>query len=299
MIMERETDESPQEAFGDDGPPPQQEMSIQPNDHSPIIDASIEYATSIGALPPPQEFRVHETTDDDDEAGSMPALRPDWEKQPSPLLQDEHQAKRCSRESQILILIVALLMLPLGITAAVVVSRRNQNQNQNQLPLDDSSSVGTTSLWKPEERLGEIKAILSTVGVSDPLTFLEPTSPQARALDWLVYEDTLLTPNDAPDVIVQRYVAILFAYAGNAELWRGVEPWFELTGSHECSFPGLDCNPDNNHIDSIQLLRRRVSGTIPEEIGLLTDLKILVLGMNHLEGSFPDSMFQKLTKLRK
>jgi hypothetical protein len=258
--------------------------SPPPNTNDAIIDAEIEYVSpqEPGDLPA-QEVTIH--PNDQGEVANSPAL-PERERAPSPLLQEE-QTPRWSRGSLIIVLLGVLLVLSVVITTAVVVGQKKKNEDQLN---------ANANHWDPETRMYEIKAMLSAEA-SDPSSFLEPRSSQARALDWLVYEDTLLTSAQAPNLF-QRYALIVFAFATNAELWRAVDPWYELTGSHECSFIGVDCNLDEQVI-SIDLHLKRVSGTLPEEIGLLTELAYLLLGINYLEGSIPDSMFQKLTKLGK
>ena len=78
----------------------------------------------------------------------------------------------------------------------------------------------------PDERAAEIRELLSAV--SDPALFDDPTTPQARALDWIANEDALeppLCPNaigegcalnsrfGSANPLVQRYVLAVFYYA--------------------------------------------------------------------------------------
>ena len=81
----------------------------------------------------------------------------------------------------------------------------------------------------PEERANEIRELLSTV--SDPATFNDPSTPQARALDWITNDDAI-EPVLCPNVIgegcsrggninpmVQRYVMAVFYFAAGGGSW--------------------------------------------------------------------------------
>jgi hypothetical protein len=188
-----------------------------------------------------------------------------------------------------------LVTIPITLAAlciiGIFVARTSDGNEDNEV----STSSASENDWDLATRAYELESMLSTV--SDPSSFLDSVSPQARALHWMVYEDALLTSADDLNLF-QRYAIILFAFTTNAELWRVAEPWYKLTGSHECSFEGVDCDLDKQ-VTKIDLWIRKISGTLPEEIGLLTELTFLRLGNNFIEGTIPDSLFMKLTKLRK
>lgn len=81
----------------------------------------------------------------------------------------------------------------------------------------------------PDARFDEIRALLS--GVSDPALFDDPTTPQARALDWLANADAIepvlcpgasgagCTRNGGVHPLVQRYVLATFYFATEGDAW--------------------------------------------------------------------------------
>jgi hypothetical protein len=199
--------------------------------------------------------------------------------------------RRCLLKG-VLVLSVLLLLVLIGVVTDVFMDKKNDMGDE------DAATAVSSSTWDPKTRLYEIKSALSRV--SDPSRFLEPVSHQTRALDWLVYQDTVLQSVDDSNLL-QRYALILFAFATNAELWRAVEPWYEFPNFHECDdsfFVGIDCNKDHEVV-AIDMFLRKLSGTLPEELGLLTELTSLQLSRNFLEGPIPESVYSKLTKLGK
>jgi hypothetical protein len=238
---------------------------VQPNGDVDEDNGRIIYIEDL----PPYQSRRHITVRNP----SAPVRFEDWS---------------CKRLCMFWTALCAIQVLVLG-SLVIFVMRSKTNGSE------DNEVTSGADDWDLETRAYELKSMLSKV--SAPSSFLDSVSPQARALDWLVYEDTLLASAD-DDNLFQRYAVLLFAFAANAELWRVAEPWYELTGSHECTFEGVDCDLDKQ-VTTIDLPLRKISGTLPEELGLLTGLSYLGLGQNLLEGTIPDSLFMKLTKLRK
>lgn len=61
--------------------------------------------------------------------------------------------------------------------------------------------------------------------------------------------------------------------------------------SDHCSWDGVICNAVGNAM-VLLLGGMDLEGTIPTELGLLSDLRYLDMGHNHLHGSLPESLFQ-------
>jgi hypothetical protein len=149
----------------------------------------------------------------------------------------------------------------------------------------------------PQGRLVEIKAEL--VHISGSSVFVDPLSPQSQALDWLGYEDRIILKSDAPN-LYQRYALLVIVFATNGQRWRGLkyDSWDIMYDTHECDFESIITCNDLQQIVILDLWDRRMIGRLPEEIGLLTHLTRLELGLNLLEGSVPEAVFH-LTDLRK
>ena len=165
----------------------------------------------------------------------------------------------------------------------------------NKSSSDDNGGLAPTREWESSARLAEMRVVFEEV--SSPMDFLNPLSPQSQALDWLVYKDTLLTSINDPNLF-QRYLLLVMAFGNNGGGWRGIAPWDQFYGDHECDvFAGIDCNEDNEvvHLD---MHNRRMTGSIPNELGILTSLTKLQFGNNDLVGTIPTSLYQ-LTNLGK
>ncbi|KAL3799057.1 hypothetical protein ACHAW5_004062 [Stephanodiscus triporus] len=95
--------------------------------------------------------------------------------------------------------------------------------------LSPSASPTQPCNLSPDARTAQIRELMSTI--SDPVLFDDPTTPQARALEWITNEDTIvptLCPNndglgctnDGVNPMVQRYVLATFYFATNGDDWN-------------------------------------------------------------------------------
>lgn len=138
-----------------------------------------------------------------------------------------------------------------------------------------------------------------------------PDSAQSKALQWILYEDSMgLCPQDEK-ALTQRYVMAVFYYAMNGDDWKECSQNSSscldnavfkqqrnnfLSGTRECSWGGLECNK-KQCIIAIMKQNQQMTGSIPSELGHLTCLKILDMDDNSIQGTIPD-MFTNLTNLR-
>ena len=128
------------------------------------------------------------------------------------------------------------------------------------------------------EYIEAITNIISEVSSLDSLS--DETSPQSRALDWMLFDDKYQVCPDvgsAPpcDHVIQRYVAALFYFSTNGDKWNQcgrdgtlcspeTSTWMNdpidtihsdsqwLSNTDECLWGGLACRKDNFCIDRIQ-----------------------------------------------
>ena len=143
---------------------------------------------------------------------------------------------------------------------------------------------------------------------------LEPTSAQARALEWLAFEDEPLfdpatfDPNNQDhyrDVVSQRYALVVWYFdQGGPTVWKTLnrEPssgWIKFgAGIHECDWRGVDCDYGDNASSSggtvvgLRLLPSLglllTGSSLSTELGLLTGLRRLNLSEQRLRGKIPD-----------
>ena len=146
--------------------------------------------------------------------------------------------------------------------------------------------------------------------VSDPTLLLDPSSPQGKAINWLVYEDTaLLCPNEqygCPNRLEQRYALAVTYFSTGGDQWSkckrsdencGTEIPFKsknetnfLSGNHECTWAGIDCLELSNCVNDINFENNNIVGTIPTEISALVHLERWAMEQGGLSSTIPSSI---------
>ena len=107
-------------------------------------------------------------------------------------------------------------------------------------------SIGTAfpSITPSTAAPSQAVSIMSKIQlVSDPAALADPTSPQARAVDWILNTDqTGLTAN-SPN-LYQRYALATLYFGLDGSNWD--TPWDADTATeNECTWFGIDCNADD------------------------------------------------------
>ena len=124
-------------------------------------------------------------------------------------------------------------------------------------------------------------------------TMTIPESPQFKAVSWMSTFDDV-DPGEYEEAFTQRYVMTVFYLSTTGEDFLDQENWLnpEL---HECDWSsGISCVTDITNrlvVVGLDLTRNGVSGTIPIEFGLLSDMNIIRLPKNRITGSIPQSLF--------
>jgi len=200
-------------------------------------------------------------------------------------------------EITIIAIMCVLLVSACAVVAVFVRSAAMDTRQSSPMPdidadLSDNSNSG---LDAPdfEERLAAFRSVLDTI--SHPSAFLKSSSPQSRAQDFIVYQDYEVLPTASHPNVKQRYILMVLAFACGGELWSGTQPWYEKIGVSECDFSAIGCS--NGEVVKLSLSSTNLSGSLPREIGFLTALTSLDLGMNNLSGTVPISLY-RLTNLR-
>ena len=163
----------------------------------------------------------------------------------------------------------------------------------------------------PRENLAHlIQSRLSSI------SFDSPTSPESKALDWMVNVDEFNHTAVSDDRLVQRFAMVAMVYSMNLDrnnaipnaesvcTW-GDEELVVLSCNHDGmlgNFQVVDSALENSHLPvSIGLLTgltfltlpgNQLTGSVPTEIGLLTGLRELYLYSNELDGSIPTEIGQ-------
>jgi Leucine rich repeat N-terminal domain len=82
----------------------------------------------------------------------------------------------------------------------------------------------------------------------------------------------------------QRFAYLAFMFSTNGK--DKVLSWFG--SSNECSWTGITCT--GNRVTVLDLSEQVLAGTIPDDVGLWTDLNIFDVILNQLVGSLPSSI---------
>lgn len=139
---------------------------------------------------------------------------------------------------------------------------------------------------------------------------------QKAAIDWLVYDDLVLNATHISEMaesrgingkgtgnpisafpLLQRYALMVLFFETGGELWSGT-PWNYLIDVPDCNLEGLGCDQEGK-LTAMRMPFRKLRGLLPQEFGMLTDLKVLALNDNKLEGKIPWFMYNRLTGLSK
>jgi len=119
--------------------------------------------------------------------------------------------------------------------------------------------------------------------IKDVIPYLkEISSPlNDQALNFLESETFSVT---SINQYIQRYILATLYYSTDGSSWteQGSNDW--LSPTSECLWNGIKCYPHSAEILEISLENRNLKGTLPNEIGHLSSLKVLNLASNQLKG---------------
>lgn len=201
--------------------------------------------------------------------------------------------------SNVLMILLVLVTVIITSSLLAVGIPRRQRSRTSQNPQVDLTNQSLKPQAEYEERYLSFRSMIGQE--SDPTAFLDPNSPQSQALDWLVYKDQEIETKDTPILrLLQRYALMVVHFSCGGSGWTigGYRAYHEAVDTHECLFIGVICDPVSSRITVLDLHERRLTGKIPTEIGLLSNLEKLDLEKNFLQGQLPTSV-GKLVELGK
>jgi hypothetical protein len=166
------------------------------------------------------------------------------------------------------------------------------------------SASPTTSPAPTVSRFSSLETILEPFSVF--VDAAQPNTPQFRALSWLADDDPAQLDLEATPTnkLLERYVMTVFYFATVGEEWW--EQISFLSSQQTCAWRyggsfatrGVVCGRDNQ-LRMIQIVNKNVGGTLPTELGLLSDLEEILLGANIIGGALPSELgnLSKLSNL--
>jgi len=174
-----------------------------------------------------------------------------------------------------------------------------------ELESNDTDNVANTDTSSTEQVqiATDLKFVIANFSPTS-LPYLEDAgSAQYKAYIWMTKDPNYW--NMEISTIVQRWVLAVLYYSTDGPNWKTDElpkdfagdksPW--LSYSDEClwessndSTQGLICDTENNYF-AIHLRNLGLAGTIPSELGLLSDhMRLLFFNSNELTGSLPTEL---------
>ena len=173
------------------------------------------------------------------------------------------------------------------------------------VPTSSSANPVMTTL-EPTSSVNPAMTTVAPTSFYDVLTDLYfPTTTstldkvRSDAISWLVYEDDAFTQSTPPDILRERYaMAVLYFSTGGADWDWDRNTW--LSGESICDWLSADGVLDNCSGESrsyLHLGTGSLLGSVPTEIGLLTQLTYLSFWQNNLESTIP-SEIGSLSRLR-
>ena len=208
---------------------------------------------------------------DDDEAAKLVAA------------EKESKAKKTKNTALIIgaIFVVAAIAVGVGVGVGVGVS----SSSSNSVP---DPTAAPTLPPTPAPALVERDSMISLIqSRSASTTFTNSSSPQSQSLDWIL-SDPFSSDGLSDDRLVQRFALATLYYSMDGDNWdRG--GWLE--SKNECAWNDNDfiCSQESA-VEGLRLFDDSLSGRIPIELGLLTQLTFFSLYDNQLTGSIPSEL---------
>jgi hypothetical protein len=175
----------------------------------------------------------------------------------------------------------AAVALCVGVIVAVVLVTQNGSK----------AAIASSPTQAPEIATDEFLSELMPLLTNESLSALENIdSPQSLALGWL--SRSLNFQELSFRQKVQRYAMATIYYATGGPSWTNAESW--LTTEPECTwFQGSigDSCDENGTLHSLNQSSNALFGKIPDEIRLMSSLKVIDLTYNKLSGTIPVEIF--------
>jgi hypothetical protein len=188
-----------------------------------------------------------------------------------------------------------LLLVLLAVVLGFVIARSGGGVSPTKSPTAVVPSP-SPSAASPAFDLEKFQALLPAYSQA---ALLDESSSQAKAFAWLERDSDLDLYSDFQRL--QRFALATLFYATNGEQWSNNTGWVKRFRSDECDWflgePRAIKECVNGRYEELTLDLNGLVGTLPDELAIMTDLKILRLSFNGLKGAIP-SEYGLLTNLK-
>jgi hypothetical protein len=149
----------------------------------------------------------------------------------------------------------------------------------------ECSEISNPNAIPPEVESARLTKLLEIlVPVSGQEVLDDTSSAQYKAITWMAGSDPLVQDLDStqPELVIQRYIMVLFYFATNGGSWNNNNGW--LSDTSICSWNGVKCN-DSKFVKILDLSSNNLAGRLVGEVGALGGhLSFLHLHTNELLG---------------
>ena len=151
--------------------------------------------------------------------------------------------------------------------------------------LNPPTKIDTTHSVQ-DDTTSQLKNLLMTSSNDKGMALMDIDSPQFHSYGWMVQDSPHM--NYSIDRMLQRYALGVLYFATNGVNWSMSDGW--VTTEDECTWYGISGCKDaaTESIVSIELKGNELVGTIPSELfEFIPGIKVLNLATNVLKGSIP------------
>jgi hypothetical protein len=117
-----------------------------------------------------------------------------------------------------------------------------------------------------------VRHLIAQVSTSSVQDLSNPNSPQFKALKWVASDPLVENGSYSDNRIIQRWVLATFFYSTTDDSWDNSNGWVSYTD--DCNWfstrDGRICDAEGN-LEIIELEHNNLSGSIPPELGLLSN----------------------------
>jgi len=212
---------------------------------------------------------------------------------PPALASAKHNMMAAKRKRLILLATLVALLVAILVPTLIVTLRTKKNDDAISINATEMEQTfreqASTPLWTP----GIIHLPDYTLANMNDVD-----SPQFQAYQWLAADPDLLRYTETRKV--QRFALATLYYATKGDSWYTQTNWTTY-GTHECYdwynqallLPprGFEPCDDEEEYKALALHENNLKGTLPPELGLLSNLEVLFVTDNVLVGTLPPQVW--------
>lgn len=194
-------------------------------------------------------------------------------------------------QTSLCVMTFALLAMALATSLTLLVG------HQSNAVVDFDTSSAPSASPSTNNELFLMQVLKSNLPAASLIWLNDMQSSQYKAMKWLQEDALIATYNE--ERMLQRFVLAQFFYStGGQTQWTDTNGW--LSEAHECSWYSSSTHPSickGDTLIRLSLYRNGLGGSIPDELGLLTNLVEMKLQTQTMVGSLPGAVLGQLTNL--